>query len=184
MTTVTPTDDFEDDGLYVNFSDEEAASEARDIEPLPSGKYLVRITDVDMREVQSSKNLGKPMYNIEFTVIGDKANGQYVNRKCWTIACLFPPALYTISHLMKALNMSVTSGRVRIPKPEELIDQVVVIGGAYVGEQEAKDGSGKKYPPKYEVKSIFAETKWAEVTSGKPSQRAGTATSKGSSLLS
>jgi len=49
-------EDMDDDGgLYVNFSEEEAASESRDIEPLPTGKYLMTITDVNLRECGPGK---------------------------------------------------------------------------------------------------------------------------------
>jgi hypothetical protein len=164
------TNDVDDEGgLYVNFSDEEASSESRDMEPLPSGKYLATITDVDMRESKSEKNYGKAYYAIEFTVVEDRAGGTLVGRKCWTNAMLFNPALYTISHIMKALNMPVSAGRLRVPSPAELIDQVIMIGGVKVGEQKDKTDPSKTYQPKFEPKSFFSKDRWAA---------AGTATGK------
>jgi hypothetical protein len=179
--------DMDDDGgLYVNFSEQEASSEARDIEPLPSGKYLVTITDVDLRSCgPESKNPGKPYYAIEMTVVEDKRGGEYVNRKCWTNAMLFSPALYTISHIMKALDMEVNPGRLKAPAPKYLIDQVIMIGGMYIGETKDKKDPSKVYQPKFEVKSIFAKTKWDGQAGTKG---AGTVTGKAagarSSLLS
>jgi len=165
-------EDMDDDGgLYVNFSEEEAASESRDIEPLPTGKYLMTITDVNLRECGlASKNPGKPYYAIEFTVVADKKGGQFVNRKCWTNAMLFNPALYTISNMMKALGLPVSSGRMRVPSPDFLIGKVMMVGGLYVGEQKDKQDPSKTYQPKFEPKGFWAEAQWTAA--------AGTATTK------
>jgi len=172
----------DDGGLYVNFSDEEAASESRDIEPLPTGKYLVTITDVILKECgPDSKNPGKAYYAIEFTVGADRKAGQYVNRKCWTNAMLFNPALYTISNLMKAFGLVVSPGRMKVPSAEWFVGKVLMIGGLYVGETKDKKDPSKTYSPKFEPKGFWPESKWEE--SG------GTATAKSttgarSSLLS
>jgi len=154
-------ENYEEDGLYVNFSDQEAATEGRDIEPLPSGKYLCTITDVDLRLCgPESKNPGKKYYAVEFTVVEDKRGGEFVNRKCWTNAMLFSPALYTIVQIMKAIGIPVNSGKGRIPEPSELIDQIVVVAGRYVGEQVDKKDPSKVYSPKFEPKSIMARAMW------------------------
>ena len=152
----------DDDALYINFSDDEAASESRDMEPLPTGKYLVTITDCELRESQSERNPGKPYYAVEFTVVEDRKGGQFVNRKCWGNAMLFKPALFTITHIMKACGFVVQEGRVRIPKPGELIGQTLVVGGLYVGEKKDKNDPSKTYAPKFEPKSYFPADKWTQ----------------------
>jgi hypothetical protein len=153
--------DQQTDGLYVNFSEEEAASEGRDMEPLPTGKYLCTITDVDMRESKSAKNNGKPYYAIELTVVEDKRGGIYVNRKMWTNAMLFPPALYTIVQIMKAMGQNVQPGRGRLPEAEELMGLVLVVSGIMVGVTKDKNDPTKEYPPKFEPKSFMPKEKWA-----------------------
>ena len=173
--------DTDDGGLYVNFSDEEAASESRDMEPLPTGKYLVTITDVTLKECGSeSKNPGKPYYAIEFTVVADKKGGTFVNRKCWTNAMLFNPALYTISNLMKALGLVPEPGRFKVPGADFFVGKTIMIGGLHVPEQKDKRDPSKVYAPKYEPKGFWPETAWTG--------QAGTATAKSgttrSSLLS
>lgn len=165
-------------GIYVNFSDEEASSESIDIEPLPSGKYLVVIDECDLAESKSEKNFGKLYYKFRFNVIGDRKGGMYLNRKCWTNAMLFSPALYTISHILKACGMSPESGQFEVPDADWFLGQEIMIGGLYVGEQEAKDGSGKKYAPKFEPKSFWSKARWTDT----PGTSAGTP--KRSSLLS
>lgn len=161
-----------DDGaLYIDFSSEEAASESRDFEPLPSGKYLMSIADVTLKESQSEKNPGKPFYAVEFDVVEDRSGGQYRNRKAWTNAMLFKPALFTITHIMKALGYEVNEGRMRIPTPDELIGKILVVGGIKVGETRDKNDPSKVYQPKFEPKSFFAASTWK--SSGSVSTAAG-----------
>ena len=110
--------------LHVNFSEEEAASEAQGGELIPRGEYVVRITDGELRASKSEKNSGKPYYNLEFTI----QEGKYQGRKVWTNVMLFQPALYTLSQLLKALGHKVTAGTsVEVPTIEELIGKEVVI---------------------------------------------------------
>ena len=165
---MTEYEDYEelDGGLYVDFSSEEASSESRDIEPLPTGKYFVRISDVDLRESKSEKNFGKPYYAIEFTVIDDKRRGEFTGRKCWTNAMLFNPALYTISHIMKATGFTVAEGRISVPAPSELIDKELVIGGTLRGETKDKQDPSKTYAPKYEPQAFFPAEKWETIKGG------------------
>jgi hypothetical protein len=163
----------EDGALYIDFSSDEAASESRDMEPLPTGKYLVNISDVTLKESQSTKNPGKPFYAIEFTVVEDLAGGSYRNRKMWTNAMLFSPALFTITHIMKALGMQVSEGRMRIPRPEELVGSVLVVGGIKIGETKDKNDASKTYPPKFEPKSFFGQDKWKGNTGGVVATKAG-----------
>jgi hypothetical protein len=93
------------DGIRVNLSDEEARSQDR--EPLPSGKFHYKITDMDLMFVKAGgKNEGKPYINFEFTV----QDGNYTTRKDWTNAMCFEGALYTISQILKALGHPINVG--------------------------------------------------------------------------
>ena len=110
--------------LHVNFSEEEASSEAQGGELIPRGEYLVRITDGELRESKSEKNFGKPYYNLEFTI----QDGKYQGRKLWTNCMLFQPALYTLSQLMKAIGIQVRAGaQMEVPTIEELMGKEVVV---------------------------------------------------------
>lgn len=171
-----------DDGLYVNFSEEEASTEAKDFDPLPGGKYLVTVTDCELKESKSAKNPGKPMYNLEFTVVEDKAAGKFIGRKTWGIACLFSPALYSIEQIMKAIEFAGAgqSGRKRVPNPEELIGQTLVIGGILKGARKDDNDPSKEYPPRYEIKGYFHRRVWNQ-TGGVMSGKSG---GEKSSLLS
>lgn len=146
------------EGLRVNFSDKEASSEAREIEPLPRGSYHVKITDVETAEVSNTKkgNQGKPYWNLEFTV----QEGKYTDRKLWTSCMLFEGALYTLSQLMKSLGFDVDAGEFVLPSPEDLISRDVVVVVTIQGERKVVDDNGeeKTYAPRNDVKGIKAYT--------------------------
>lgn len=157
-----------DEGLYVNFSADEAASESRDIEPLPTGKYLTNITTVELREVKSHDkgNYGKPMYSFEFTVVDDLKGGAFNKRTAYALAMCFPPALFTITHIMKATGFPVSEGRVRIPAPGEFEGKLIVIGGRLRGETKDKNDPSKTYAPRFEPQFFAPEREWAKYKKG------------------
>jgi len=111
------------DSIRVNFTDQEASSEARDFDPMPTGKYNVYITDIELKESQSDKNFGKPYWAIEFTV----ADGPYVDRKLWTNCMLFDGALYTLSQLLKATGHEDAIKTGRVPPADDFIGKQVVV---------------------------------------------------------
>lgn len=152
-------DDFEDeevdvdlDSLTLNFSTEEATSEARLFEALPTGEYRCAITKVEIRKSKSSKNLGKPYYALELTV----QEGQYENRKLFTNVMLFEGALYTYAQLAKALNRDLNGP---VLKPSELQGArvgVVVrkMADKYLIEQDGWTPSDGPKPMKAEVRGF------------------------------
>jgi len=100
--------------IRVNMTGQEAASTDR--EPLPAGKYHLKITDMELTYTkETAKNPNKPMFNFEFTV----QDGKYAERKCWTNACLFDGALYTISQILKALGHELNPNGGDIDVPDE-----------------------------------------------------------------
>jgi hypothetical protein len=152
------------DGIYVNFSDKEATSESRDVEPLPTGKYLVVVDECELTECgPESKNPGKYYYKFRFSVVADKRGGLYIDRKCWSNAMLFSPALYTISHILKACGIVPKPGEFEIPEADWFLGKELMIGGVLKGEEKSKDGT-KTYSPKFEPKSFFSPDKWEMTT--------------------
>lgn len=104
------------DSIRVNMSGKEASSADR--EPLPSGKYHYKITDVELTYTkETAKNPHKPYLSFEFTV----QDGKYAGRKDWTNAMCFEGALYTISQILKALghNINPSGGEIDIPIARE-----------------------------------------------------------------
>lgn len=143
------------DGLHLNFSTEEASSEARSFDPVPSGKYVAYLTDVDLRECgPNSKNPGKPYWSLEFTV----DEGPYAERKLWTNAMLFEGALYTLAQLLKATGNAGALETGNVPSADSLIGSKVVLNVKKVLDKyQMKDASPNDPPTfKNEIKGIAA----------------------------
>lgn len=110
------------DGIRVNFSDQEAASEGKSFDPIPSGRYLVAITDIELKESTSEKNFGKPYWHMELTV----QEGDHTDRKLWTNVMLFEGALYSLSQLLKSTGNAEALKTGKIPPADSFIGKKVV----------------------------------------------------------
>ena len=96
----------DDGGIRVNMSAKEGKSAT--LEPLPNGKYLMAITDIEVDTIKPGgegkpENVGKPMFKIELTV----QDGDYESRMAWTNVMLFDGALYSVSQMLKAQGIEV-----------------------------------------------------------------------------
>ena len=139
--------------LKVNFSEQESSSEALSFDPVPTGKYYARVTDITEKECgPESKNPGKPYWAVEFTV----QDGEFERRKLWANIMLFEGALYSLVQLLKATGKTeaLTSGIV--PDADDFISAEVMLNvrklrDAYA---EARDGDGEAQW-KNEVKGIL-----------------------------
>ena len=155
--------------LHVNFSSEEASSEAQEFTPIPSGTYYARVTDIETKECgENSKNPGKPYWHIEFTV----QEGEYNGRKLWTNAMLFEGALYTTAQLLRATGFAKSLQTGEIPDEEQLISKEVdlVVKKLRDKYREEQDGDGVAQW-KNEVKGIkpHGEVQVASAKKGKGS---------------
>jgi hypothetical protein len=166
-----------EDVIRVNFSDTEASSTPRDVEPLPTGKYLCHITDCALAFVGSGDNEGEPMYKFEFTVIDDARNGQYKNRKIWTNAMLFraksgKDTMFTISQLLQSQGIEVTPGAFDVPGAEWWLDdgsggrRTVLVGGSRRGESKDKNDPNKTYPPRFDASAFWPASAWKKSPGG------------------
>jgi hypothetical protein len=172
----------------------EAASESRDVELLPVGKYLTAISDVDTREVTNppkpgkQDNRGKPYYAVEFTIQGT----DYAGRKAWTNAMIFEGALYTIVNILKALDIPFTGTDDNpvfqvpgyepnvVPEPGWFLGkQIVVRIGHRRGDVKNKE-TGERYADKAEPNGFFSVKDW---DASKAPSKAKAAASASNSLL-
>lgn len=146
-----PWDDNEDEeGFSLNFTDQEADSTAREFSVLPSGKYLVRITDAELAQSQSQKHHGKPYAKFELTVIEDAHGGKYLGQKAWWNVMLFEGALYSAGQLMKAWDLNPRTDR--FPRLEACIGKTfVMIGSQKQAMTKSPDGG---YEKKWEVEEV------------------------------
>lgn len=109
--------------LRINFSEEEASSEAMDFDPVPSGKYHVRITDLEVRHSTSEKNPGKPYWSVEMTC----QSGPYENRKFWGNVMLWEGAAYSLAQLLKATGNEKALKTGKIPDGQTLVGKELQI---------------------------------------------------------
>lgn len=117
-----------DQGLRVNFSDQEAASEAFSFEPIPSSSYHAKITEIEERESKSDKNFGKPYWAVTLVI----QEGQHADRRLWANVMLFDGALFSLAQLLKATDHADALESGKIPDPEVFITKDVVINVAKV----------------------------------------------------
>jgi hypothetical protein len=158
------------EALRVNFSDKEAGSEAFDFDPIPSGKYHCKITEITNKESTSEKNNGKPYWNVELII----QDGKFVDRKLWANVMLFDGALYSLSQLLKATGNAKALDTGKVPPAESFISQDVIIIVAKVKDtwkMEKEDSDEVLF--KNEVKGFKSYEEGALAT----------ASSKGGSLL-
>lgn len=142
-------------GLKLNFSNEEASSEARSFEPIPTGRYYARVTDIDERECgPESKNPGKPYWAVEFTI----QDGPHEGRKVWTNAMLFEGALYTLAQLLKATGHAKALETGVVPDSDDLISKEVYVNVRKQRDTYAEERDGAEAGPQFknEVKGIMA----------------------------
>lgn len=112
--------------LKVNFSEEEAGSEARDYEALPTGKYHVAIFDGEVKESTSEKNPGKPYWSLTLQI----QDGKYEGRRLWANVMLFEGALYSLAQLLKAVGREDALKSGKIPALDSLIGKDIVVTAA------------------------------------------------------
>lgn len=110
-----------DEGLRVNFSDDESASEAREFTPIPAGKYHVKITELEEKASTSEKNPGKPYWSAKMVI----QDGQYSDRVLFANIMLFDGALYTLAQLLKAIGEHDALKSGVIPPAERFIGESV-----------------------------------------------------------
>jgi hypothetical protein len=127
-------------GIKVNFTD----VEVRSFDPLPSGKYLVAISDAEIKESgPQAKNPGSEYINFEFTV----QEGDYADKKIWSNASLLPHALFSIKGILDAVGQG-SDGELEF-ELDDLIGQQLVV-------KVVKKPATAEYDERNEVKGYYA----------------------------
>jgi hypothetical protein len=139
--------------VRVNFTDtEKYGNSSLGLDPLPTGKYHVAITDIEERESgPQSKNPGSIYWNIEFTV----QSGDYEGRKVWTNASFLPQALYTIKGIMEALGMETTGNELDIEFDDFLNKELVVKVNFLKAGEVTYNGTTRQLDDRNEVKRFY-----------------------------
>lgn len=143
-----------DEEFMIDFTSQDPV-EARDFEPVPRGKYLVSISDGELKECgPDSKNPGKPYAALETTVQG----GPYEGRKIFTNVMLFPDKN---GKMISAMNLLTATGKVARLRTSEFVEHVL---GTDVVVQVTVTKETEKYPAKNEIRGYFPAS--AGVTAG------------------
>jgi hypothetical protein len=152
-------------GIKVTMSQQEASSSAREV--MPTGKYLVAVTDGSLKQSQSEKNAGKPYYNMELTI----QEGTYAGRKLFTNVMCFEGALYSMTQILKADGVEFEGSNFQVPGHDEneIPELDHFMGREYVVKVSVEPArtdkaSGKTYDERNEVKSWFSKKTWKGAT--------------------
>lgn len=135
--------------LKVNFSQDEAASQVREIPP--SGTYLCSVVDIEMKEVKpGSANVGKPYWNIRYVI----QDGRYAGSSIFANVMLFstdkPGTLSQLAQFLKALGFEITPGDFDLPDAEELQGKQLMVSGRKVPAG-TNNKDGKDYNEQFRV---------------------------------
>lgn len=164
-------------GFKVNFTDTETyGGSSLGLDPLPTGKYHVAITDVEARESgPNSKNPGSTYLNIEFTV----QSGPFEGRKVWTNATLLPHALFTIKGILEAVGIETTGNELEFEADDLMNKELAVKVNFLKAGQVTYNGETRDLDDRNEVKRFYKLTEETakQVASG------GSGGGKSSSLL-
>lgn len=174
----TDDEDFDLSTLTVNFSTEEAGSEARTYEVVPTGEYYCRIFNVSVARSKSDKNPGKPYYRLELVI----QNGKYERQHLWTNVMLFDGALYTLAQLHKALDwpMDGTIIPASSLQARELVAVVQKVRDKYAAQRDGWVAGDGPHPMKAEVRGF---KKYIPGVTGQPSAAAKGVEASGSGSL-
>lgn len=130
--------------------------ERKDFTPVPTGKYRLRVTDGDVRQMGENakeENRGKNMINWECTI----QEGEFQGRKVWTNSILTENSIWRLVQMMDACDPSYELDSIDTDEPGEIVENFLKNGGAefvarvvYV-----KEDDDKGYDAKNDIKKFF-----------------------------
>jgi hypothetical protein len=117
----------------------------RSFEALPASRYILKVTDFEMREVRNDGKVpkGTPMINWEFTVQSDRqGDTKYQNRKVWMNTVIHERSLFNLKALLRATGAFTDEqleGELDFD-PDEIVGSEVI---GVVSQREYPPGSGE-----------------------------------------
>jgi hypothetical protein len=129
--------------LKVNLS----GVEKKDFTPVPTAKYLLRVTDGEVREAgENAKHPGSEYVNWELTI----QEGEFEGRRFWTNTSFVPDALFRVVQLLEGADCYTDD-----IDTETIVAHVLENGKPFVatvkfvpekGDWDAKNDLGKIHP--------------------------------------
>lgn len=120
-------------------------------EPIPAGKYHVRVTDYRQGEAsENAKNPGAPTISWELTLTEE--NEKYEGRKVWENMTIVEASLWRLKAFLEACGFDV-SGEIDFD-PDEVVNSELI---AKVGIQKGRKNpeTGEEYEPRNQVKQFL-----------------------------
>lgn len=154
-------------GIHVNLSADEAAVEATDREPLPTGKYLVAITEIELSfsgESAGTPDHTRPFFKVQLTV---QQEGIFKGRKAFSNVMLHSKkndggtfTNYTLPQFLKAFGLGTVAGSMEIPDAEWFMGKRCVVGGTKKKSKNYTDRNGELQEGslQYQIASWFPES--------------------------
>jgi len=147
--------------LKVNFTSNEASSEARSVEVIPTGEYQCSIVDVETTTVNpGSANSGKPYWKIRFVV----QEGKYAGNSIFGRIMLFEGKDGTLSSLaqfLRALGHQVNEGTFELPEDDEISgSRLTIVGRKFPAGTDKK--TGKEVSEQFKVTGYKAPYQLSE----------------------
>lgn len=152
--------------MSLDFSVDFSNVEDKNFDPVPSGKYLLAVTDYEVKECgPNAKNAGAPLVQFEFVIQEPHEIGgvKVAGRKLWTnVMPTVENVLWRLKNFMSALEYDV-DGEINFnpaeicarPYEERLLVAKVVLQGARKDKE-----SGKEYDERNEIKTFYKASTW------------------------
>lgn len=104
--------------------------------PVPAGTYNTTIFNVELTEVKSGENAGKPQYKLQFRI----SEGQQENRRLFTYVPLYKgKAFWKTQAFFGALGYDMKAGEFTVPTPNELSGKPVAVKVTIVKDMNGAD---------------------------------------------
>lgn len=98
------------------------ASAGGSYEPVPAGSYNATIFNIEQEQVKSGPNEGKPRFNIQFRLTGDKVD----NRRVFSYVPLYVANdFWKTQAFFKALGFDMKSGKFTVPDVADLLGKPI-----------------------------------------------------------
>lgn len=124
----------------------------KDFEPIPSGRYLVEVTDYKEGEAsENAKNPGATTISWALAVDGDK-HPDYANRYVWENMTIVEASLWRLKAFLSACGFDV-DGEVDFDPEEVLGSQLVIKVGVQKGRKDPR--TGQEYDPRNTVRAFY-----------------------------
>jgi hypothetical protein len=168
-----PDDDsnFGDEGFRVDFSN----VETRNFDPLPPGKYLVAVTDMERFVVASGKNEGAPRVSGEFTVqepemgrVRDADSMEWkevktAERKLWSnFMPTVATTLFNLKGFLAALGDDVSGSLTFVPEEimQRPFESRLLVVTVKTKPASKDKNTGTEYDARSEIKSFAPASTW------------------------